>query len=291
MHPPRRARSRTYVLACARHIASRRPGRPQPWSSRLGCMRACLNARPRLARRAAAGVPQVSRYAARMRTRPDVLVLGGGGSLGEAWMMGVLAGIEDAAGFDLRECESFVGTSAGAIVAAHLVAGRSPRRPSAVGTELELGLTHAGRGLGGGGDRRRPACRFVRARGRFDIRAARARRRRSRWCRAPLAAAAGPPPTVRHARPTASPRCKSLRRASTDGCGSPRSTAARAAESCSAAPARRRRPSPRPSKRHARCRGCSRRSRSAAASTWTAASGARPTSMQRRPGATLTSCA
>ena len=45
--------------------------------------------------------------------RPDVLVLGGGGVLGEAWMMGVLAGIEDATGFDLRDCEYFVGTSAG----------------------------------------------------------------------------------------------------------------------------------------------------------------------------------
>ena len=43
--------------------------------------------------------------------------------------MGVLAGIEDGAGFDLRDCESFVGTSAGSIVAAHLAAGRSPRRP------------------------------------------------------------------------------------------------------------------------------------------------------------------
>jgi NTE family protein len=65
-----------------------------------------------------------------MITPPDVLVLGGGGVLGEAWMMGVLAGIEDATGFDLRECESFVGTSAGAIVSAHLAAGQSPRRPS-----------------------------------------------------------------------------------------------------------------------------------------------------------------
>jgi NTE family protein len=82
-----------------------------------------------------------------MRSRPDVLVLGGGGVLGEAWMMGVLAGIEDAAGFDLRECESFVGTSAGAIVAAHLVAGRAPRRPSSVGTELELGGAGPARGL------------------------------------------------------------------------------------------------------------------------------------------------
>ena len=69
---------------------------------------------------------------------PDVLVLGAGGVLGEAWMMGVLGGLEDAAGFDLRRCEHFVGTSAGAIVAAHLAAGNAPRRPQAVGTEIEL---------------------------------------------------------------------------------------------------------------------------------------------------------
>ncbi len=72
-----------------------------------------------------------------MLSRPDVLVLGGGGVLGEAWMMGVLAGIEDASGFDLRRCEYFVGTSAGSIVASHLVAGRPPRRPPEVGTDLE----------------------------------------------------------------------------------------------------------------------------------------------------------
>jgi NTE family protein len=82
-----------------------------------------------------------------MHSRPDILVLGGGGVLGEAWMMGLLAGVEDATGFDMRDCESFVGTSAGAIVAAHLVAGRSPRRPSAVGTELELGHGQPARGL------------------------------------------------------------------------------------------------------------------------------------------------
>ncbi len=61
--------------------------------------------------------------------RPDVLVLGAGGTLGEAWMTGLLAGIEAAAGIDLRETESFVGTSAGAIVAARLAAGRRPRPP------------------------------------------------------------------------------------------------------------------------------------------------------------------
>jgi NTE family protein len=73
-----------------------------------------------------------------MLSRPDVLVLGGGGVLGEAWMIGVLAGIEDATGFDLRDCEYFVGTSAGSIVAAQLVAGTSPRRPSSAGTEVVL---------------------------------------------------------------------------------------------------------------------------------------------------------
>jgi NTE family protein len=70
-----------------------------------------------------------------MRTRPDVLVLGGGGVLGEAWMTGLLAGIEDATGIDLRQCEHFVGTSAGSIVAAQLTAGASLRRPPALGAE------------------------------------------------------------------------------------------------------------------------------------------------------------
>jgi NTE family protein len=60
---------------------------------------------------------------------PDVLVLGGGGLLGEAWMTGVLAGIEDATGADMRSCRAYVGTSAGSIVSASLAAGNSPRRP------------------------------------------------------------------------------------------------------------------------------------------------------------------
>ena len=60
---------------------------------------------------------------------PDVLVLGAGGVVGEAWMTGVLGGIEDAAGVDLRRVEAFVGTSAGAIVAARLAADEPLRRP------------------------------------------------------------------------------------------------------------------------------------------------------------------
>ncbi len=65
-----------------------------------------------------------------VRTRPDILVLGAGGLLDEAWMTGVLAGIEDATGFDLRRCEYFVGTSAGALLAARLVAGTALERPA-----------------------------------------------------------------------------------------------------------------------------------------------------------------
>ena len=75
-----------------------------------------------------------------MTARPDVLVLAAGGILGEAWMSGVLAGIEDASGIDLRDCDAFVGTSAGAIVAARLAAGRRLRRPSDPGAPPASGL-------------------------------------------------------------------------------------------------------------------------------------------------------
>ncbi len=62
----------------------------------------------------------------RIETRPDVLVLGVGGTLGEAWMRGLLSGIESASEVDFRGCEHFVGSSAGSIVAATLAAGRRP---------------------------------------------------------------------------------------------------------------------------------------------------------------------
>ncbi len=61
--------------------------------------------------------------------RPDILVLGGGGRQGDAWMTGLLAGLEDAHGISFAECDYFVGTSAGSIVAAKLASGRSLRRP------------------------------------------------------------------------------------------------------------------------------------------------------------------
>src|SRR4051812_29681686 len=58
--------------------------------------------------------------------KPEVLVLGAGGVLGEAWMGGLLAGLHEATGFDPRECQHFVGTSAGSIIAAGLAAGVDP---------------------------------------------------------------------------------------------------------------------------------------------------------------------
>jgi NTE family protein len=61
-----------------------------------------------------------------------VLVLGAGGVVGRGWMAGVLTGLEEGTGWDLRQCDAFVGTSAGSIVAATLAAGERPRIPDAV---------------------------------------------------------------------------------------------------------------------------------------------------------------
>jgi NTE family protein len=60
----------------------------------------------------------------RISALPDTLVLGAGGTLGEAWTRGVLSGVSAASGLDFRDCEYVLGTSAGSIVAATLVSGR-----------------------------------------------------------------------------------------------------------------------------------------------------------------------
>jgi NTE family protein len=57
-------------------------------------------------------------------SRPDVLVLGAGGTLGIGWLRGMLTGVEESSGIDFRKCDHFVGTSAGSIVAAGLAAGQ-----------------------------------------------------------------------------------------------------------------------------------------------------------------------
>jgi NTE family protein len=52
------------------------------------------------------------------------LVLGGGGSAGNAWLIGVIAGLFDA-GLDVTEADLIIGTSAGSTAAAQ-IAGASP---------------------------------------------------------------------------------------------------------------------------------------------------------------------
>lgn len=53
------------------------------------------------------------------------LVLGGGGVLGAAWMTGALAVLEERVGFDARESDLLIGTSAGSVLAALLAGGVS----------------------------------------------------------------------------------------------------------------------------------------------------------------------
>jgi len=53
------------------------------------------------------------------------LVLGGGGVLGAAWMVGALQALQDETGIDVRDFDAFVGTSAGSILVALLGAGVS----------------------------------------------------------------------------------------------------------------------------------------------------------------------
>jgi NTE family protein len=64
-----------------------------------------------------------------MSTTPEslpsrALVLGGGGSAGNAWLIGVIAGLSDG-GLDVTEADLVIGTSAGATAAAQ-IAGASP---------------------------------------------------------------------------------------------------------------------------------------------------------------------
>jgi len=59
------------------------------------------------------------------------LVLGGGGVLGAAWMIGAMSALEEVHGFDVRDCDVLVGTSAGSIVASLLGAGISVQQLAA----------------------------------------------------------------------------------------------------------------------------------------------------------------
>jgi NTE family protein len=59
------------------------------------------------------------------RMSQRALVLGGGGSVGIAWEVGLAAGLAEE-GIDLRLADKIVGTSAGSFVGAELAAGRAP---------------------------------------------------------------------------------------------------------------------------------------------------------------------
>ena len=96
------------------------------------------------------------------------LVLGAGGVAGGAFHAGVLAAIAEATGWDPRRATVVVGTSAGSITGASLIAGlsaadllaRSEGRPmSAAGTRLMAGVGPPRRPppLAVGGRPRRPA--------------------------------------------------------------------------------------------------------------------------------------
>jgi NTE family protein len=61
-----------------------------------------------------------------MKVRGRALVLGGGGSTGNAWLIGVIAGMAEA-GNDLTAADVIIGTSAGATAAAQIT-GTSPAR-------------------------------------------------------------------------------------------------------------------------------------------------------------------
>ena len=53
------------------------------------------------------------------------IVLGAGGVLGAAWTIGALSALETVEGFDARDAEVIVGTSAGSVIGALLGAGVS----------------------------------------------------------------------------------------------------------------------------------------------------------------------
>lgn len=79
------------------------------------------------------------------------LVLGGGGVVGVAWEVGVLAGLADALGWDPDGARTIVGTSAGSVIGTNLRHGRS--LDDLVAEQREGGLR-----LGGGGQPGDPAA-------------------------------------------------------------------------------------------------------------------------------------
>ena len=61
-----------------------------------------------------------------MSDRERALILGGGGASGNAWVIGVIAGLFDA-GLDVTEADLIIGTSAGSTAAAQIT-GATPTK-------------------------------------------------------------------------------------------------------------------------------------------------------------------
>ncbi len=106
---------------------------------------------------------------------PEHVVLGSGGVLGDTWMSGLIAGLLEAGGPDLRLAGRFVGTSAGSIVATRLAAGEDLRNyvERRFGVDGAVGVRESTNGAGavganpavGTGGLSAPAVRLLRLAG------------------------------------------------------------------------------------------------------------------------------
>src|SRR5450755_1663271 len=74
-------------------------------------------------RRRGSGLVKVEEH--KMPGRERALVLGGGGSAGNAWEIGVIAGLFDA-GLDVTKADLIIGTSAGSTAAAQISSATQP---------------------------------------------------------------------------------------------------------------------------------------------------------------------
>ena len=98
-----------------------------------------------------------------MNTTPSsprqALVLGGGGSTGNAWLIGVVAGLSDA-GLDVTEADLIIGTSAGSTAAAQIT-GAAPAELLAAILAAAPRQRTGPVGSGGGRDPARPVADFL----------------------------------------------------------------------------------------------------------------------------------
>lgn len=83
-------------------------------------------------------------------SRRAALVLGGGGSTGNAWLIGVSAGLLDG-GLDVTDADVIIGTSAGATAAAQITGARPEQLFADILSTVPPQLARAVRPGGGSG--------------------------------------------------------------------------------------------------------------------------------------------